>query len=84
MRRLKKYSRLPAGIAGTADFAGIAENAVFPIIGECCPRLPGLRILPSLQAENRRLHAEIEKIDGTAQIADIGRIVDLGKGTEIA
>ena len=79
-----RFKRLPVGIAGTADFAGIAENEVFPLIGECCPRLPGLPILPRLQAENRRLHAEIEKIAGTAQIADIGKIVDLGKGAEIA
>ena len=44
----------------------------------------GLPILPSLQAENGRLHAEIEKIAGTAQIADIGKIAELDKGAEIS
>ena len=51
---------------------------------ECRKRLPGLTNLPRLPAQNGKLNAEIEKNDGTAQIADIGRIVDLGKGTEIA
>ena len=64
--------------------SGIAESADFANIGKYCPRLTGLHILPILQAENRSLHAEIEKTAGTTQIADIGKIVDHGKGAEIA
>ena len=57
-----RLEKLPMGIAATAEIAGIAETADFANFGDYCPTLPGVPILPSLQAENERLHAEIEQV----------------------
>ena len=58
---MARMKRLPVGITVTAEIAGIIDNADFANIGDCCPRLLRLPILPSWQAKNGRLHAEIEK-----------------------
>ena len=59
MARLK---RLPVGITGTAEIAGIIDKADFANIGDCYWRLLRLPILPSWQAKNGRLHADIENV----------------------